>query len=55
VSPTGSVGIGEPPVIPTAAAIGNAIADATGIRLTETPFTPKRLLDALHARREESA
>ncbi|HEX7878116.1 MAG TPA: molybdopterin cofactor-binding domain-containing protein, partial [Candidatus Eisenbacteria bacterium] len=44
---TGAVGIGEPPVIPTAAAIGNAIADACGIRLTETPFTPKRVLDAL--------
>jgi xanthine dehydrogenase YagR molybdenum-binding subunit len=46
---TGAVGIGEPPVIPTAAAIGNAIADACGIRLTETPFTPRRVLDALEA------
>lgn len=50
---TGAVGIGEPPVIPTAAAIGNAVADAIGIRLTETPFTPKRVLDALAAAREE--
>jgi xanthine dehydrogenase YagR molybdenum-binding subunit len=46
---TGAVGLGEPPVIPTAAAIANAVADATGVRLTETPFTPKRVLDALAA------
>ena len=52
---TGAIGIGEPPVIPTAAAIGNAIADAAGIRLTETPFTPRRVLDALAAARSESS
>jgi CO/xanthine dehydrogenase Mo-binding subunit len=52
---TGAVGLGEPPVIPTAAAIGNAVADAIGIRLTETPFTPKRVLDALAAGAEAPA
>jgi xanthine dehydrogenase YagR molybdenum-binding subunit len=52
---TGAVGIGEPPVIPTAAAIGNAIWDACGIRLAETPFTPKRVLDALMAKTAEES
>jgi xanthine dehydrogenase YagR molybdenum-binding subunit len=48
----GSAGIGEPPVIPTAAAIANAIFDATGARCLELPMTPMRVLAAL-ARREE--
>ncbi|MDZ4804377.1 MAG: xanthine dehydrogenase family protein molybdopterin-binding subunit [Candidatus Eisenbacteria bacterium] len=52
---TGAIGIGEPPVIPTAAAIGNAVADALDIRLTETPFTPRRVLDALAAARKEQS
>ncbi len=46
---TGAIGIGEPPVIPAAAAIGNAIFAATGLRLTKIPFTPKSVLDALDA------
>lgn len=45
----GAVGLGEPPIIPVAAAIGNAVADALGVRLTDTPFTPRRVLDALAA------
>jgi hypothetical protein len=31
-------------------ALTNAIADATGLRLTEIPASPDRLLDALQAR-----
>ena len=42
----GEIGINGP--IPT---IANAIHDAVGIRLTKTPFTPERVLDALRARR----
>jgi xanthine dehydrogenase YagR molybdenum-binding subunit len=40
----GGKGLGEPPVIPTAAAIANAIYDATGVRLTSLPMTAWRLL-----------
>ncbi len=47
--PFGSRGVGEPPVIPTAAAIANAIADATGVRLRNLPMTPSRVLSALNA------
>jgi CO/xanthine dehydrogenase Mo-binding subunit len=49
-NPTGAKGIGEPPLIPTAPAIANAIFDAVGVRVHETPITRQRLLEALHAR-----
>jgi CO/xanthine dehydrogenase Mo-binding subunit len=45
--PFGARGVGEAPVVPTAAAIANAIADATGVRLSELPMTPPRVLAAL--------
>jgi xanthine dehydrogenase YagR molybdenum-binding subunit len=45
------IGIGEPPVIPTAAAIANAVANALGVRVGVLPLTPKRVLDALAARK----
>lgn len=48
--PLGGRGVGEPPVIPGAAAIANAIADATGVRPTELPVSPERLLNLLQAR-----
>ncbi len=41
------LGAGEPSTIPLAAAIANAVFDATGARLYEGPFTPKRLQPAL--------
>ena len=43
----GVVGIGEPPTIPTAGAIANAVFNAIGVRLRELPMTPDRVLDAL--------
>lgn len=43
----GAKGLGEPPIIPTAAAIANAIANATGARVRTTPMTPPRVLQAL--------
>jgi xanthine dehydrogenase YagR molybdenum-binding subunit len=47
-NPIGKVtGIGEPPVIPTAAAIANAVFNATGARITELPITPDKVLAAL--------
>jgi CO/xanthine dehydrogenase Mo-binding subunit len=41
--PRGSKGVGEPPVVPTAGAVGNAIARATGARVRELPMTPVRV------------
>jgi CO/xanthine dehydrogenase Mo-binding subunit len=41
--PFGARGVGEPPIIPAPAAIGNAIHDATGARLTELPLSPERI------------
>jgi len=43
----GVKGLGEPPIIPTAAAIANAVADALGVRVLELPMTPKRVLEAM--------
>ena len=37
----GSKGLGEPPIIPTAAAIANAIRDATGADVRQLPITPR--------------
>ncbi|HEY6102645.1 MAG TPA: xanthine dehydrogenase family protein molybdopterin-binding subunit [bacterium] len=47
--PFGAKGVGEPPVIPGGAALANAIAAATGVRLTELPITPAKLLEAMSA------
>jgi len=48
--PFGARGVGEPPIIPTMGAIANAVADATGARMTETPMTAPRVLEALQNR-----
>ena len=52
--PFGAVGIGETTLSPTAAAIANAIADATGARVWEMPMTPERVLAALEDRPENA-
>nr|ART39643.1 J211 [uncultured bacterium] len=49
VGPYGAKALGEPPVVPVFAAVANAVANATGIRLHEVPFTPARVLAALEA------
>jgi xanthine dehydrogenase YagR molybdenum-binding subunit len=41
---TGAKGIGEPPLIPTAAAVANAIFDAVGVRIRDLPCTREKLL-----------
>ena len=41
------LGAGELATVPVPAAIANAIFDATGVKLREVPFTPKRILAAL--------
>jgi len=43
----GVIGIGEPPTIGTAAAIGNAVANAIGVRVPTFPMTPMNILNAL--------
>jgi 4-hydroxybenzoyl-CoA reductase subunit alpha len=45
--PFGAKGMGEAALLPTAAAIANAVYDAVGIRLTELPFTPDKVIKAL--------
>jgi xanthine dehydrogenase YagR molybdenum-binding subunit len=47
-----SKGIGEPPIVPTAAAIANAIRDATGADVRSLPITREELLRALLEARE---
>jgi xanthine dehydrogenase YagR molybdenum-binding subunit len=44
---TGVMGIGEPPIIPTPAAIANAVAHAIGKRITDLPITADKVLAAL--------
>ncbi len=45
--PFGAKGVGEPGLVPTAPAIGNAIYDAIGVRIRDLPITPEKILAAL--------
>jgi CO/xanthine dehydrogenase Mo-binding subunit len=45
--PFGSKGVGEPPCVPTAGAVANAVAAATGVRLRRLPMTPARVWAAM--------
>ena len=45
--PFGAKGAAEPPVVPVAAAIANAVADAVGAPIDALPITPETVLDAL--------
>jgi hypothetical protein len=47
IGPMGAKSMSESPYNPVAAAMGNALSDATGIRFTATPFKPDRLFPAL--------
>jgi len=44
------MGAGETAITIVAAAVGNAIFDATGVRIREVPFTPDRVKRALASR-----
>jgi xanthine dehydrogenase molybdenum-binding subunit len=44
--PKGSKGVGEPPCVPTAGAVANAIAKVIGARVRELPMTPERVWEA---------
>jgi xanthine dehydrogenase YagR molybdenum-binding subunit len=48
----GSKGLGEPPIVPTAAAIANAIRDATGAEVRQLPITREEMLRALREAEE---
>jgi CO/xanthine dehydrogenase Mo-binding subunit len=47
LGPFGARGVGEPPIGPPAAALANAIEDATGVRVTALPITAERMARAL--------
>ncbi len=48
VNNTSAKGLGEPPHIPTAAAVGCAVANALGMPIRSLPITPDKVLDALN-------
>jgi CO/xanthine dehydrogenase Mo-binding subunit len=50
----GSKGLGEPPIIPTSAAIANAIRDATGADVRSLPISREEMLRALREARERA-
>ena len=45
MGPYGNKALGEPPAIPCAPAIRNAVLHATGVAFNENPLTPQRLID----------
>ena len=48
VNNIGAKGCGEPPIIPVAGAVANAVADALGKRIYDLPFSPDRVLMSLN-------
>jgi len=47
VGPYGAKALGEPPLVPVAAAIANAVYDATGVRIRDLPITAEKVLRGL--------
>jgi CO/xanthine dehydrogenase Mo-binding subunit len=47
VGPYGAKGLGEPPLVPVAPAIANAVYDAVGVRIFELPITAEKVLRGL--------
>ncbi|MFC1979411.1 hypothetical protein ACFLVS_00830 [Chloroflexota bacterium] len=45
--PFGAKGVGEAVMVPTAAAVANAIYDAIGVRIKDLPITPDKIFKAL--------
>lgn len=50
--PYGAKGMAEVSILPTAAAVVNAIFDAVGVRIYDLPAKPKKILAALQSRKE---
>ena len=47
LGPRGARGVGEPAIIPVAAAIANAVSDALGVPVDDLPITPEKVLALL--------
>jgi CO/xanthine dehydrogenase Mo-binding subunit len=47
--PQGVRGVAEVPIVPAAAAVANAVRNAIGLRLTDLPMSPPKVLAALSA------
>src|SRR5690606_18634068 len=47
--PYGVKGVGEVPIVPPLAAVGNAVSQVTGIRMHDLPLTPDRVYGLLRA------
>jgi CO/xanthine dehydrogenase Mo-binding subunit len=47
--PHGVRGVGEVPIVPPLAAVANAVRNATGLRFTELPMSPPKVLSAMVA------
>ena len=52
--PYGIRGVGETSIVPPLAAIGNAVSNATNVRMTQVPMSPPRILAALDAQAAEA-
>ncbi|MCZ6548168.1 MAG: molybdopterin-dependent oxidoreductase [Deltaproteobacteria bacterium] len=46
--PYGAKALGEPPLVPVAATIANAVCDATGVRIRDLPITAEKVLRGLN-------
>lgn len=53
--PYGAKGLGEPGLAPTPAAIGNAVADAIGVRVYDLPLKPENVFWALQKKNKSAA
>jgi CO/xanthine dehydrogenase Mo-binding subunit len=53
--PYGAKGLGEPGLAPTPAAIGNAVADALGIRIYDLPLKPENVYWAIQNKKKKDA
>jgi xanthine dehydrogenase YagR molybdenum-binding subunit len=51
----GAKGVGEPPLVPTAPAIANAVFDAIGVRIHDAPLSRQRVLAALAGQATQKA
>ena len=49
--PYGVRGVGETPIVPPLATVGNAVSRAIGVRMHRLPMTPPRVLDAIETKR----
>ena len=52
--PYGVRGVGEVPIVPPMAAIGNAIDKAAGVRMLSLPMTPGKILEATWEQQQSS-